>query len=461
MFLGIGSTVFGFALWLGVYLISRNPHDLRLRLTGLGIIAYSFGLCLNVLTETAPMDTVSPLVQRGRLLILCLPALFWLWAMLHLLPENSPYRQWGIWWGRYGVLPTAIILAPWVEAPSTGEMPSLIYIVFIAVLEIPLLIMPWVLLRAYRASKIPPPYWLIILFALFFALSSGLLLLPLGWFSLEAMLILIGIDLIFLGFGVASADAFELGENLWRDMQRSLLLVTLITLFTAGQIAIGIVVSEDISSILVVLLFGSIGATVIFTTAFELLRRGVDRLMLRQSPMALQESVSLHGVAEAIMRRDVSRHVQTMEAQEFNRLVRNALRYLTDLPRLAANPLTQLPIVTDYLQTQQLRDDTLNRALSLKNILIDRIQRLKPETSEPFGITKEWRHFNVLYYPYVIGMKPYRAATIGQHAPETKMIHEWFLHEVPERTLYNWQSAAAKLIAQDLYQQTQSTPPQS
>lgn len=45
--------IFGFALWLGAYLISRNPSDLRLILAGAGLITYAIGLALGILASQA------------------------------------------------------------------------------------------------------------------------------------------------------------------------------------------------------------------------------------------------------------------------------------------------------------------------------------------------------------------------------------------------------------------------
>ncbi|NDJ55255.1 MAG: hypothetical protein GYB68_19460, partial [Chloroflexi bacterium] len=39
---------------------------------------------------------------------------------------------------------------------------------------------------------------------------------------------------------------------------------------------------------------------------------------------------------------------------------------------------------------------------------------------------------------------------------DTRHVIEWFRAQVPERTLYNWQNAAAKLVAQDLREQMQA-----
>ena len=84
--------------------------------------------------------------------------------------------------------------------------------------------------------------------------------------------------------------------------------------------------------------------------------------------------------------------------------------------------------------------------------------RLKPVNPDDakFGAGDEWRHFNALYYPYVVGLRPYSArVTISGTqsnglSADAKNALEWFQQAVPERTLYNWQTAAAKLVAQQL-----------
>ncbi len=95
--------------------------------------------------------------------------------------------------------------------------------------------------------------------------------------------------------------------------------------------------------------------------------------------------------------------------------------------------------------------DTLQRATELRAVLSESIERLKPEKDGRFGTTDQWRHFNALYYPYVVGIKPYSRRTPGTALDEvTTEALEWFRDQVPQRTLYNWQNGAAMLVAQDL-----------
>ena len=95
--------------------------------------------------------------------------------------------------------------------------------------------------------------------------------------------------------------------------------------------------------------------------------------------------------------------------------------------------------------------DQLERAHELKTLLTESIQRLKPPEDSLFGTTDAWRYYNALYFPYVKGLKPYRRyQSTKMLSEEEKLALEWFRTEVPERTLYNWQTTAAKMVAQDI-----------
>ena len=57
-----------------------------------------------------------------------------------------------------------------------------------------------------------------------------------------------------------------------------------------------------------------------------------------------------------------------------------------------------------------------------------------------------------------MGLKPYsRRANYYDLDPESQAALEWFRSQVPERTLYNWQNAAAALVAQDLREQNSAS----
>ena len=71
---------FGFTLWLGAYLLARHTQTMTVRLTGWGLLAYALALAVQIV------------FQQFVLLILLLPALLWIGAAIHLLPEEDKHR---------------------------------------------------------------------------------------------------------------------------------------------------------------------------------------------------------------------------------------------------------------------------------------------------------------------------------------------------------------------------------
>ncbi|MBJ7386623.1 MAG: hypothetical protein JHC55_19270, partial [Mycolicibacterium sp.] len=87
----------------------------------------------------------------------------------------------------------------------------------------------------------------------------------------------------------------------------------------------------------------------------------------------------------------------------------------------------------------------------LRALLADRIAALKPRDGGDFGTTEQWRHYNSLYFPYVVGVRAYaQNATAAGLDPVARQAWHWFVAEVPQRSLHNWQNAAARVIAADL-----------
>jgi hypothetical protein len=143
-----------------------------------------------------------------------------------------------------------------------------------------------------------------------------------------------------------------------------------------------------------------------------------------------------------------------MDEAEFIRLTRRALSHFGDLQRLASSPLTRLAIIEARLAERGQSGNTLERAAELKALLAEGIARLKPRDKGDFGTSDEWRYYNSLYFPYVVGLKPYSLNADHEPIdPASQAALEWFRASVPERTLHNWQNAGAKLIAKDLREQ--------
>ncbi|MBK8431579.1 MAG: hypothetical protein IPL28_09950 [Chloroflexi bacterium] len=177
------SFLFTFTLWLGLYLIRRDGQKMVLRLAGLGLLGYTLILVGELVWR--------PLAERANFL----PALLWLGATLHLLPEETHGRErlWRVW--RWGALPTAALLLA-LPSLTVGLIPLLLGCVLgLAILS--------------RRSPFPHTVATLATVTLFFALSMGALLWPWAWFGQGWTLVLLGTDLAGLGLLIGVWDAFD------------------------------------------------------------------------------------------------------------------------------------------------------------------------------------------------------------------------------------------------------------
>src|SRR6266545_3377671 len=72
--LTINILTFSFALWLGLYLLARNPAKALLRYAGLGILAYALSLAAEILNENRPSITISAILLLMQQFLVLLPA---------------------------------------------------------------------------------------------------------------------------------------------------------------------------------------------------------------------------------------------------------------------------------------------------------------------------------------------------------------------------------------------------
>ena len=166
----------------------------------------------------------------------------------------------------------------------------------------------------------------------------------------------------------------------------------------------------------------------------------LDKLTLSQQ--TINERQILRQTADALPLLSTL-ETDSLNEEQFTRLTRRALSHLGDLPKLATNPLVNLSIIQGA--------NPLDRAHALKSLLIHSIQKLKPQSDSKFGTIDEWRYYNALHFPYVLGLKPYTRRTDHNSLDDaSRAALDWFQTSVPERTLHNWQNTAAKLIAADL-----------
>lgn len=400
---------YGFTLWLGAYLIARDSQKHTVQLTGWGLLAYALALAMQII------------FNRSVLLILLLPALLWIGAALHLLPEENQSRALLIRFWLVTSIPLAILtlINPWFDV-----------LVIVALGGCAGMIAKLAL--GAQGVQFKNTFALLTVVALFVALSLGLLILPLNWIPSSSGMVLLGFDLVLLGLMITVWDAFDEGEAIRAHLARSFVSA----LYYAGALALIVrLFSADTTLLLLLISFGILTQT--FSDAIQSI---LDRLTLPQT--ISRERQTLRQTADALPLLEPG--IPALEDEEqFTRLTRRALSNLSDLPKLAKSPLVNLPGIEGT--------NPVDRAHALRSLLIQSIQKLKPHSEARFGTTDEWRYYNSLHFPYVLGLKPYTHRLDFDSLDESsRLALDWFQTSVPERTLHNWQNTAAKLIAEDL-----------
>lgn len=449
--------IFAGTLWLGLYLIGRDRRNPRLCLSGLGLVSYALGWALDIAGRAAPTLTLERTLADARWPLYSLPALFWTGALVYLLPDEAPLRRrlGAIW--RYGVVPVAVLcyLAGEIgglplDVTADGPRLSVANLVVSIVVLAPLLLAAGLVWRAIRSAQPRNAGGILLTCTLFITLGTGLLLLP-AWLPRSWVLLLLGGDLVLLGVAIAWLDAFDQGEAFLPDFVRSLDVSLLTALLFGGQVALVMILATGATFALVVLVLATIATAIAIQAFADGIQGLVDRLAFARRPRLRRTRADLRATAGALPRVNPALDLQALDEAAFIRLTRRALSHFGDLPRLATSPLIYLPLIDRRLAERDAPDDPLERAVELKAVLEESITRLKPRGQGGFGTTDEWRHYNALYFPYVAGLKPYsRRAPHNGHDPIAGEALAWFRGYVPERTLYNWQTAGTQLVARDL-----------
>jgi hypothetical protein len=350
-----------------------------------------------------------------------LPALLWIGAALHLLPEENQARPILIRVWLVTFIPLAILTQ--LNAWFAG--------LIILALALCAGMVAKLALHTHR-SQYKNTFALLAVITLFVTLSAGLLILPLNWMPPPWAMALLGCDLIFLGLTLTAWDAFDEGESIRAHLVSSFIS----SLYYSGALVlITSLFSRDTTLLVLLTAFAVLTQTFSGTIQSLLddltLPRGLndERRMLRQTADALPLLSALEP--------------DSLNEEQFTRLTRRALSHLGDLPKLATNPLVNLPHLPGT--------NPLDRAHALKSLLTKSIEKLKPQSDSKFGTTDEWRYYNSLYFPYVAGLKLYNHRADHTSLDESsRAALDWFQTSVPERTLHNWQNTAAKLIADDI-----------
>jgi hypothetical protein len=442
----LSALVFSLSWWLGLYLLARDPRKPVLAFSAIGLCSFATAVAL----DAVRLITHSALLGHIEIYLVAVPGVAWFAVLVELArPCDGGRARTGevLLVGAVGALTlVGATLAGSVDGPL-----RLGHVVMCVVISVSTLGAMVAALRR-RAQKIPV-VGLVITATMFFALANAILIIPLGvvpsWLALAST----GCDVLGLGVAVALWDAFDEGQALRADMLRSFTGAGAVVLLLGGQMLIGIALTRQQTTAqiaLTVLLFTSLAIVTSVQVLADPLAGLLDRLVFSRSPMLRADRETLRRTQSALPLRSAD-PLDDFDDDTFARLTRRALGHYGDLSKLVASPLTALPAIGERLAARGAPDQPLERAIELKALLADRVARLKPRDGGDFGTTEQWRYYNALYFPYVVGVRAYaQNATAAGLDPTARQAWQWFVTEVPQRSLHNWQNAAARLIAADL-----------
>ncbi|ATO61863.2 hypothetical protein [Mycobacterium avium] len=444
----LSAVVFTLSAWLGLYLAARDPRKPVLVLAAIGLCGFALVVGLDAVRTASPAH--APLLSRVEIYLTAVPGVAWFAVLVELSRPPDGWRS----RTREVLLVAGVAALTLLGAALAGSVDGPLrpgHWLMMAAISVSTLGAMAVALRRPRRPR--PAVGLAVTATLFFALANAILIIPLGlvpsWLALAST----SCDVLGLGVAVALWDAFYEGHALRADMLRSFAGSVAVAVLFGGQALIGLAVTRTdpgARTALTVLLFTSLAIAITVQVLADPLAGLLDRLAFSKSPALRADRAALRHTGAALPLRQ-EHPLDGVDDVTFARLTRRALGHYGDLTKLVASPLTALPVIDERLAARGAPDQPIERATELKAVLADAVARLKPRDGGDFGTTEEWRHYNSLYFPYVVGVRAYaQNATASGLDPTARQAWQWFVTEVPQRSLHNWQNAAARLIAADL-----------
>lgn len=444
----LSAVVFTLSAWLGLYLAARDPRKPVLALAAIGLCGFALVVGLDAIRTASPGH--AQLLSRVEIYLAAVPGVAWFAVLVELSRPSDGWRSRTREVLLVAGMAALTLLGAGLAGSVAGPLRPGHWLMF-AVISVSTLGAMTVALRRPRRPR--PAVGLALTATLFFALSNAILVIPLGLVPSWVALASTSCDVLGLGVAVALWDAFDEGHALRADMLRSFAGSVAVAVLFGGQALIGLAVTRDepgAQTALTVLLFTSLAIAITVQVLADPLAGALDRLAFSKSPALRADRAALRHTGAALPLRQ-EHPLAGVDDVTFARLTRRALGHYGDLTKLVASPLTALPVIDERLAARGAPDQPIERANELKAVLADGIARLKPRDGGDFGTSEEWRYYNSLYFPYVVGVRAYaQNATAAGLDPIARQAWQWFVTEVPQRSLHNWQNAAARLIAADL-----------
>lgn len=425
--------VFAIAAWLGAHLLARSPRKSAVRWASVGALGYAVALASDAVGEVAGRNDP---VAFETYVFFAVPMVTWPFVLVRLAEPGVPTSPW-----QRRLLVLAVVAGVVGGGVAFAGRSGVWLPAVLAVVPLLAFAVTFSRIRHRRVRALTT------VATVLFGLGVTLPLYAADLLPDGLTLPLLGLDLVVLTVAVAIADAFDEGTALRADMARSAIFSGLAGVVFGGQVGLALAVTGTTPA-MTALLFGVVAAAVTGQSLHSVLNRTVDRLAFAGRPETVREREELREAADSLARRP---EPSTFEPDaDFTKLVRRALSDYGHLGRLVASPLTGLPLIGERLSARGSGDQPLERAAELKAVLREGIERLRPRPGE-FSTADEWRFFNAVHYPYVVGLRPYSARARHENlSPDAVAALKWFRAGVPERTLHNWQNQAAELIAADL-----------
>ncbi|MEZ0365276.1 hypothetical protein ACAG26_16470 [Mycobacterium sp. pUA109] len=442
----LSALTFTLSWWLGLYLLARDPRKPVLVLAAVGLCGFAAVVAADAVRVLAHYAWLGHL----EIYLAVIPGVAWFAVLAELSRPCDSTRARTRELLLVGVVAAAALLgaamAGNVDPPLRAGHWVMCTVISVATLGA-------MLVAVIRPAQPVSVVGVAVVATLFFALANAILIIPLGLVPSGLALASTGIDVLLLGVAVALWDAFDEGQALRADMLRAFAGAAVVATLFGGQTLIGLTATRGVATaqtVLTVLLFTSLAAAVAVQVFADPLAGLLDRVAFWQSPALRADRAALRSTEAALPLRAAG-PLDDLDDDTFTRLTRRALGHYGDLSKLVASPLTALPAIDERLAARGAPDQPLERANELKALLADHIARLKPRDGGEFGTTEQWRYYNSLYFPYVVGVRAYaQNATAAGLDPTARQAWQWFVTEVPQRSLHNWQNAAARLIATDL-----------
>jgi len=440
----LSAVVFTLSWWMGLYLASRDPRKPVLAAAAVGLCGFAVVVALDAIRLAGPAAALG----RLEIYLVALPGVAWFAVLIQLARPHE--REGGP--GREALLTAVVAAAAMLGATWAGDVNGPLrgghWVMFAVISASTLAAMVLAVRRAGQPARVAA---VVALATLFFALGNAIIVIPLGlvpsWIALAAT----GFDILLLGIAVALWDAFDEGQALRGAMVRSFLGTAAVAVAFGGQLLIGLAfLGRYGQGTVTVLLFTVLAVAIGITVLADPLAGLLDRVAFARFPVLRAERATLRNAQTALPSRSPSA-LDELDDETFVRVTRRALSHYGDLSKLVASPLTGLLAIDTRLAARGGADQPLERANELRALLAEQIDRLKPRDGGDFGTTEQWRYYNALYFPYVAGVRAYaQTATATGLDPVARKAWQWMVTEVPQRSLHNWQNAAARLIAAEL-----------